>query len=75
MLKYTCRNLFIVPERTGLPDRHLVLSGTARTGLLFISPPKRSDFRAAARTGLQWRSVNKRPIRYTEIASLRCNPV
>jgi hypothetical protein len=20
MLKYTCRNLFIVPERTGLPD-------------------------------------------------------
>ena len=33
--------------------------GTAHTGLLFVSPLKQSDLCSAARTGLQWRIVNK----------------
>ncbi|CAB4034419.1 Hypothetical predicted protein, partial [Paramuricea clavata] len=47
-----------LPERTGLLD------------YTWFYP--RSDFRAAARAGLQWRSVNKRPIRYrNRVASMQ----
>ena len=41
-----------------------VYTAPAHTGLLFISPPKRSDFCSASRTGLLWRSVNSSRIRY-----------
>ena len=46
-----------------LPDWP-VYTAPAHTGLLFISPPKRSDFCSASRTGLLWRSVNSSRIRY-----------
>jgi hypothetical protein len=39
-------------------------TASANTGLLFISPPKRSDFYAVSRTGLLWCSVNSSRIRY-----------
>ena len=52
MLKHTRQN------------RLACLHCSAHTGLLFISPPKRSDFCSASRTGLLWRSVNSSRIRY-----------
>ena len=39
-------------------------TASSHTGLLSISLPKRSDFYAASRTGLLWRSVNSSRIRY-----------
>jgi hypothetical protein len=39
-------------------------TASANTGLLFISPPKRSGFYAVSRTGLLWCSVNSSQIRY-----------
>ena len=53
-----------------------VQTASAHTGLLFICPPKRSDFFSASRTGLLWRSVTSSRIWYgMKIATLRCNPV
>jgi hypothetical protein len=49
--------------RTGNPPL-ACLHCSAHTGLRFISPPKRSDFCSASRTGLLWRSVNSSRIRY-----------
>ena len=48
------------PERPGFT----VYTAPVYTGLLFISPPKQSDFYSAERTGLLWCSVNSSRIRY-----------
>ena len=48
------------PERPGFT----VYTVPVYTGLLFTSPPKRSDFCSAERTGLLWCSVNSSRIRY-----------
>ena len=51
-------------ERIGLPRLHTIIYGTAHIGLLFVSPPERSDFAPTCSTGLLCGSVNETPIRY-----------
>ncbi len=62
-MKHTNRNRFLI---RACPIRCLLLafSRTAHTGILFISPTKRSDFCTASRTGLLWLGVNSSRIRY-----------
>jgi hypothetical protein len=58
MVKHTRQILY-----RSVPDWP-VYTAPAHTGLLFVSPPKRSHFCSASRTGLLWRSVNNSRIRY-----------
>ena len=51
-------------ERIGLPRLHTIIYGTAHIGLLFVSPPERSDFAPTCCTGSLRSSVNETAIRY-----------
>ena len=50
-------------ERIGLPRLHMIIYGMAHIGLLFVSPPERSDFGPTCCTGSLHGSVNETPIR------------
>ena len=65
---HVCTNF--EPECTGFT----VYTAPFHTGLLFVSPPKRSDFHSPELTGLLRCSVTA-PASGMKIATLRCNSV